>query len=244
MNKFILFFLSFFWMQFVMAASVNPQMQEANEAYQANEFEQAIEIYEQLISDGYNTKVLLYNLGNAYYRNGQIGRAILHYERAALIAGKDKDIRHNLTVARQQLQDDIEVLPEFFLARWWHQIRMQLSSGAWTVLGLLFLWGGVAGLVVWLMAASRNRKKMGFLVGIVLLVLSVLPFALAQSRIALLKHSGKAIVLPSEVVLHSAPDPASAEVLKLHEGTKVSLVDQIGDWHKVNLQNGEQGLAQ
>ena len=82
---------------------------------------------------------------------------------------------------------------------------------------------------------------MGFFLGTPLLVLSILPFSLAANRIKLEKNSKTAIVLSTETTLRSAPDAQSAEILRIHGGLKVKLLDRIGDWEKVRLQNGEEG---
>jgi SH3-like domain-containing protein len=100
---------------------------------------------------------------------------------------------------------------------------------------------GIAGLVFWLFAKEREQKVRGFVAGLTLLALCILPFTLASSRINMEQNSRMAILMTSEAVLRSAPDPESAEILTIHEGLKIDLLDQISDWYKVRLQNGEEG---
>lgn len=225
----------------VLGQTPSDRMREANDAYLSKQYQPAAEIYEALLGDGYASAALHYNLGNSYYRLGELAPAILHYERALRYRPHDRDIRHNLSVAREQLPDELDVLPEFFLRRWWRSGAFALSAVSWSVLGLIMLWLGVAGLVVWLFASERRQRKRGFITGLVLLCLCILPFAMASSRVKLQEDSGMAILMTPEIVLRSAPDEQSAEVLTIHAGLKVELLDQISDWYKVRLQNGEEG---
>lgn len=217
------------------------RMLAANDAFQSKQYKSAVEMFETLREDGYSSAILYYNLGNSYYRLDDLALAILNYERALLLKPHDRDTRHNLEVARQQLQDDLEVLPEFFLWRWWRGLAFTFSSTLWSVIGIGLLWLGIAGLVLWLFAKEREQKVKGFVAGLTLLTLCILPFSLATSRINMQESSRMAILMTSEAVLRSAPDSESTEILTIHEGLKVDLLDQISDWYKVRLQNGEEG---
>ncbi len=213
---------------------------QANEAYRKKAYEEAIKGYEELLAAGYEEAKVHYNLGNAYYRQNKLGPAILHYEKASLMAPGDEDIAYNLKLAREKLPDKIETLPEFFLTRWWRNMAVSLSTTAWSVLALLTLWAGIAGFIIWLLAGQRKFKKLGFLLGILLVIFSVLPFSLAASRAKLDRDSGFAIVLAAETDLVSGPESTNS-ILKIHEGLKVKVVDTIGEWKKVILRNGEEG---
>ena len=106
---------------------------------------------------------------------------------------------------------------------------------------MIFFWLGMGGLMLWLAGRSRQQKKTGFIFGLLLITISLLPFYLAFDRKKQESNSGLAVIMAAEVNLRSAPDESSAAVLLLHEGTSVDLTDQIGEWYKVELQNGEQG---
>ena len=184
---------------------------------------------------------MYYNLGNSYYREGQKAKAILYYERALKIDPNDEDTQHNLKVARRSLLDNLEVLPSFFLSRWWNGLRQAMGSGAWSIFGILLVWLGIGGIILWIWGDSRKKKKLGFVLGLCLIALSLLPFSLANSRNAYEQNTGYAIVMEEAIDLRSAPDSESANILQIHEGLKVALLDRIGEWYKVKLENGEQG---
>lgn len=217
------------------------RLEQANTAYQAQQYTAAIEQYESLVTDGYRSAELYYNLANSYYRQGQLGRAVLFYERTLLIAPRDTDAKYNLAVVRSQLQDKAVPLPPFFLAQWWNNFSLLMPSGAWSALSIVLLWLGVAGLIAWLLALTRRQKKLGFVLGVVMLSLSGLLLLVSAHRLALEKNSARAVVLEAEIMLYSAPDVQSQPIREIHEGITLQLLDKIGDWHKVALPTGEQG---
>lgn len=223
------------------AAAPSASLASANQAYQKKDFTTAIQQYEAILQQGYQSEALYYNLGNSYYRTNDLGKAVLNYERALLLDPNDADTQHNLQLVQSQLPDEIEPLPTFFLTKWWNTLGGLLSAQAWSVLALILLWLGIAGLTIWLLGRVRQYKKIGFIVGISLLIISLLGFSLANDRIHTIKNSGRGVVLQKEIVLRSAPDTQSKEVLVLHAGATVKVLDQIGDWYKVSLRDGMQG---
>ena len=72
-----------------------------NEAYREGDFEKAIAHYEQLITDGVRNGRVHYNLGNAYFKNEQLGPALLNYYRAEKLMPGDDDIRQNIEMANE-----------------------------------------------------------------------------------------------------------------------------------------------
>ncbi len=214
---------------------------KGNEAFQQKNYEAAAMHYEQVMESGFNSPELEYNLGNAYFRMGNTGKAILHYERAMVMSPNDGDVKHNLGVARQQVKGEIEALPEFFLSRWWKLIRNAAGSGVWGILALVLWWAGAAGLILWQTGRTRKQRKAGFLAGLSCLLISLLPFSLALSRVKYESKTNYAIVLEPTAVLRSAPDDSGSDILNLYEGTKVKLQDELGGWWQVKLANGETG---
>lgn len=242
--RYLLIILSFVLVSnIVYAADGSPQelWQEANKAYKAEQYKEAIQKYESILSTGNYSKELYYNLGNSYYQEKQIASSILHFERALKISPYNKDVQYNLSIAKLELADDIEVLPPFFLAAWWKNIHQLTSSTSWAILSILMMIIGVAGLIMWLIGQDRSQKKRGFIGGISLIALSLLFLGLAFSQSVEENNSGEAIIMTQEINLQSAPESQSNTILQLHEGTKVTILDQIGDWYKVLIANGEQG---
>ena len=110
--------------------AVTPEM--AAQAYRDQDYKRSIELYETLIQaeldDHRESAQLYYNLGNAYFRDNQLGKAILNYERAHLLDPGDGDIRHNLRFANNRTEDRIIPASNLFLTNWFRGVRDLFSS--------------------------------------------------------------------------------------------------------------------
>ena len=213
----------------------------ANKAFQAKNYPEAIAQYEQLLAEGYRDEALYYNLGNSYYAAGQVGKAILHFERALLLDPDDENTRYNLAVARYHVQGEIDPVPPFFLLKWWRAARSAMSPSAWGILALLLFWAGLGGLTLWQLGKIRQHKKRGFLAGFIAIALSLVPLSLALSAYQHRNDTDEGILVVQQASLKSGADETSQELRLIYEGTRLELLDQINIWYKVRLENGETG---
>ena len=216
-------------------------VESANEAYIAGDYSSAISEYEAILAEGNESADLHYNLGNAYFRKGSIGKAVLHLEKAKQFNPRDKDILHNLDIVKKSTVDQFEVIPVFFMSQWLQNIQKLLSPNAWAILGLLFLWAGVFGLILMFRGKDRKIRKQGFIVGSILLLICILPLSLGFSSARQLNDSERGVLINKVSTMKSAPDPESETILELHEGTSFNILDEIGTWKKIHLSNGEEG---
>lgn len=216
-------------------------LQAANQAYQKKEYEEAIRKYEEILLQGYHSEALYYNLGNACYRNGELGRAILNYQRALKLDPDDENTLHNLEVAQSQLPDQVVRIQQSGVVKGWLSVQNALSTLSWSCAGLALLWLGGAGLAGWLLVGSPRRKKWALAGGILLISLSLLPFLLAYGRSQQEFFSDLAVVMAEETRLRAAPEEDSKEIRKLSEGATVEILDAIGAWNKVRLDDATEG---
>lgn len=231
----------FFLLPIINATTPQDLFVQANEAYTKGQYQQAIETYEKVLATGNFSNEIYYNLGNAYFKTKQKGKAVLNFERALLANASDEDAAYNLAIVNQQLADNLEQVDAFFLKKWWQSFHKITSSGFWSFFTLAFLWLGIGGFILWLLSKERAKKKQGFIGGIVLLLLSLLFFLAARSQATFEQNSQMAILVTPTIDLRNGPDEKSTSLLKIHEGLKVELLDQIDTWYKVKLSNGEQG---
>jgi len=230
----------YFWVLQASWLLAQQPMEEAIAAYQQANYEAAIALYEEVLASGQHSADLYYNLGNAYYKAGLKGKAVLHYERALLLDPGSTEARENLTFVQAQIPP-IEQVPPFFLKAWKETVQALLPARIWAVSGLLLLWMGAAGVILWLLGQSRERKKQGFSLALAGFLLCTAPLWLAFSRKQAETNSPFAIVLTDGGKLHAAPGEESEERLILAEGWKVECVEQLNDWYKIKLANGEMG---
>ena len=214
---------------------------EANKYAENEEFSKAAETYQQLLKTGVQSAEIEYNLANTYLRMNELGEAILHYERAALLAPGDADIAQNLRLARERIESDIAPTPTFFLADTWNGLQDSLSSGLWSVLFLLVLAAAVGGFILWQLGTERTRRKQGFFAGVGLLPVALILFLLASGKARKEYNSGLGIVMTNKVALHAGAEENSPVIRELREGMKVKVSDNINNWYKVKLVNGEEG---
>lgn len=208
----------------------------ANGAYEQGDFERAIELYRQLIAgDGVDGRVH-FNLGNAYLRNGDLGRAIASFRRSRSLLPRDEDIRANLAFARKSAKDAIAPPePSTVLATllFWHY---HLGPAELVVLVLMInlcFWG------LWIVRLLRSRSELLNWLQIVLLLglLATGGSVLARQLFA----RPVAVIVPPEIEAHTAPDDASVVRFKLHAGTEVRIRDRRDRWLRISLPDGQQG---
>lgn len=233
----------FLWLtlQYLGLAANPASFEAANQSYQNGDYTEAIQQYEALLGEDYLSADLHYNLGSAYFRKNELAKAVLHFEKAALLAPRDQSIQHNLDVIRKKLPDQLDVIPDFFVSKWWTSTQQLAGPCIWAGICLLIVWAGGAGFILWVRGKNRKLRKQGFILGLVLSILSFLPMALGFSAAKAQKHSGRAVLMAAETSLKSAPDEMSEDILTLHAGTSLILLDEIGEWKKIRLCNGEEG---
>lgn len=219
---------------------VNP-IQEANELYQTGEYNKAIQSYEFVLDTHLEAPEIYFNLANAYYKTGQIAPAILNYERAKLLSPEDEDIQYNLELAQKHVIDKLEVLPEFFVTTWVSGLWNSLSANFWSYLSIGFFFFCLILFSLYLYSNQRRLKKIGFFFASLCLVFSIVFFNFASKKNTQLTQREYAIVFSPSVTVKGSPDDSGTQLFLLHEGTKVKVLEKLGDWRNIQLSDGNQG---
>ena len=224
-------------------SSNNPDelWQIANTAYNAGNYAQAEECYTRIVEQGLHSAALYYNLANAHFKQDELGKAMLYYNRALRLRPNDEDIRHNLEYAEQSTKDSIEEIPEFFLKTWIKSLRGALSCTAWSILSLLMLVAALVCGLLYLLAQRLSLRKIGFYLMTVTALLFVVTTAFAWSERNMLVERSEAIIMNSAVSIKSSPDRSATELFVLHEGTKVTIGETIDGWAEVRIADGRKG---
>lgn len=214
----------------------------ASEAYAQGQWSQAIEAYEQIDAMGLESAALYCNIGNAYYKEGYVSKAVLYYERSLKLDPSYSDAEHNLELVNAGLQDKFDPVPVFFFTKWMKDICYSLSSDVWAVIFLVFLAITLAMVLMFMLSASVAGRRTGFFAGLVtcLLMVFALTFSIWQKKDY--EAAAYAVVMKGVVTAKSSPSlENSKDLYLLHEGTKVEVLDVMGDWSNVALIDGRQG---
>lgn len=244
-RPFFLFCLSMIALGFspVTASAQTPTalFQQANEDYQNSDFKQAAEKYDSLVRMGYKSAELYNNLGNAYYRLGYVAPTILAYERAALLAPADDEIRHNLTIARSLTADNIIPLGESLSERVINGIGGTLPIGAWSVGAIVFAWGALILFALFLYSFRTSAKRWAFYGFIISLVVGLACYGLQKHEENQIKENPYSIVTVSNITAKSEPSLSGGDAFSIHEGTKVRVEETLNKWTKIRLADGKTG---
>ena len=213
----------------------------ANTAYVNGEYANAITLYDSILNSGYVSYKLYYNLGNAHFKEGSVGNAILNYERALRLRPTDNDIKHNLKVANGYVKDKIDVVPEFFVSTWIRSLRMSLSSNTWAIISVAFFALALAATLIYLLSKRLVFRKAGFYTAIVSLLIFIMSLTFSAVGKRQMLRSDEAVVMQGATSVKSSPDNASKELFIIHEGTKVEVVRTIGEWCEIMISDGNKG---
>ena len=224
------------------AQRVDPLVDSANNAYAEQNYEKAVGFYEKVLEKDLESAELYYNLGNAYYKLHDIASAILNYERARQLAPNDEDIQYNLELARKQITDKIEPIPEFFLLRWSKKALNLFSSNAWALMSLISFIAFLVLFSVYLYSGKLGVKKSSFWIAIIALIISIASFSFSYQQKQDLVNSREAIVFSQKVTVKSSPSESGTGLFVIHRGVKVYVVDnEIKGWYEVKLADGNKG---
>lgn len=239
--KRILVFILFLMPGLTFAVDPEITIAKANKAYAEGFYANAAELYKSVITAGYESVDLYYNLGNACYKQNDFASSILYYEKARKLDPGNEDVNFNLRIANLKITDKIEPIPELFYKRWYRKLIESFSVDKWSRFGLAFLCLGLIAGLFYVVSKNLLLRKTGFWLGIVFIFVSLFSFLFAWQSYDDIMHRKEAIIFTPTVTIKSSPDEKSIDLFVLHEGAKVELIDNIGNWYEIRIANGSVG---
>ncbi len=215
-----------------------PSFAEANAKYEAGDFKAAAGSYEAILGSGKASPELYYNLGNAYFRLGQKGKALLAYERALRILPRDKDIQWNVTILKSVLTDRLEAPGENLLVFWLRQVvaLFTVDELAAATTALLLLFFGMV-LLTFLLPALRLLPQFIQALTIPVLVAVAILFVFKWWDV----KDPKVVILEREVLARYGPSQRETKSFLAHEGAEAKILDEAKEWFYVVLPNRSTG---
>lgn len=223
------------------AETAEQYFDQANQAYQQGKFVDAIQKYEQIVQSGTTSGELLYNLGNAYYKAGNVSKAIVNYERALKLLPNDDDVRHNLQLANLMITDKTEPTPRLFVWDWWDAIKSSFTLNSITWLCYVFFVMMIGAIGLAMLAPSYAKRRAAFLGGLVCAAVLTFSGLIFVGKLNAVQSTDTAIVTITVTTVKNSPDANSTDAFVLHSGVKVLITDRVNEWFKIRLADGKVG---
>ena len=236
-----IFILFLFITPEIIGQDLENQVDLGNKYFTEGEFEKAIQVYEKILDSGFEAADLYYNLGNAYFKSNKLNYAILNYERAILLSPNDEDIQHNLELTRTFTVDKIDNLPRLFIRQWHYEFVQLFSTDFWALFSIITFITFLMLFSLYLYIDVFRVKKFSFWLSIVFLFISVSAFVFSYHHKEIVTNHNAAIVFSPVVMVKSSPDETGTNLFVIHEGIKVSVVDSLGNWTEIKLNDGNKG---
>ena len=210
-----------------------------NRLFDQERYEEAVQVYETLLRE-VEHPYLYYNLGNAYFRVGEIGKAVWAYEKGLQFKPRDKDLRFNLDIVKARVVDRITLPEGFFLVDIYRALKKQVTLYDLLLLGGVFL--AVCTLLYFLSAFRFLPVKIGRRMMGLFLVFAVLSHGMALDKYWEITDRQEGVVVTPLVNVRSAPvEREEMVIFQVHEGLKVEITNQQPDWVEIILLDGKKG---
>ncbi|QDO93041.1 tetratricopeptide repeat protein [Formosa sediminum] len=220
---------------------LNSVFEQANTLYNEGKYAEAIDKYQSILDSGMHSSELFFNLGNAHYKLNHVGPSVYYFEKALELAPNDKDIKNNIAYARNMTIDAIDVVPEVGISKLFNSITSVLSFDGWAILAVTMFILFVVLFISYYFAEYTNKKRIAFTTSLTVLCIGFLALFFAFHNYNIKQNDNPAIIFAQESEVRSEPNLSSQEAFKLHEGTKVQVLDTVNNWKKIKLSDGKTG---
>ncbi len=242
-EKFLLILLFFSGIEAVSGqpAALQDSLAKGNQLYSSGKYADAAKTYEAIAAKGFDSFELYYNLGNALYKSNNITFAILNYERALKLSPNSEDARFNLEMAKKQVVDNIDLLPEPGFLRWWHELIKSRPADSWASHTLVSFFLFLLFFALFLFATTIRNKQLTFWLAIIALAYSLLTFSFGSAQRSNFVNHNSGVITERSVRMKGSPSETGTELFILHEGLSVQIIDKLGDWIEIRLADGNKG---
>ena len=207
------------------------------DAYRKGQYDLAIQEFESILLDNWDSPELYYNLGNAFYRSVNIAGAVWAFESCLKLSPTNEDAKYNLKLANLKVIDRMDSPEPPIYLKWYLSIKEQFTPSTWINISLcIFLFFSI------IMPASRMTSSsiLQHLRGSIILVFFVSLFLTIHS-IWTDNSLSLGVIYTTKVEAHSEPNVFSTRLFEVHEGLRVSINQAVDDWVEIELLDGKTG---
>jgi tetratricopeptide (TPR) repeat protein len=236
-----IFYILLFLFSFGLLAQNQTLFEKANTLYNEGKYAEAIDNYSAILETEKHSADLYYNLANAHYKLNNIAPSIYYYEKALLLNPNDDDIKNNIAFAKNMTIDAIDIIPDAGFSKLLKTTTNKMSFDAWAKIAVVLVICFVILILVYYFTYSTLSKRLAFISSTSALILAFIALLFAFHKYNLDKKDNPAIVFAQESKVKSDPNNRSEESFRLHEGTKIQVIDTYNDWKKIKLSDGKEG---
>ena len=210
----------------------------ANKLYQEGKYQQAADEYNKILTGGRQSGPLYYNLGNCYFKLGLLGKTILFYEKAKRLIPYDPELEFNYHYVHSLLKDKITAPRSIWLIQKYRAFMQLFSFSQWLVLSIICWLLLIAVLTATVSLPGPKRFLRYAAICLLALLLIAVISAVYRYQTA---QKAAAIVLAKEIPVRYGPGEGEVEAFLLHEGCKVTVKKESGNWYQIQLPDGKSG---
>lgn len=235
----------FYILVFLIGATTSAQnealFEQGNSLYNEGNYKESIKKYESILNNGEHSAELYYNLGNAHYKLNHIAPSIYYYEKALQQKPNDREIQNNIAFARNMTIDAVEGIPEVGFSKFVNNVSKSMTFERWAIVSITLVVCFVILFLMYYFTHASSRKRLAFIGSMASIVLAGFALVFAFHNYDLMEQDKPAIIFAQESQVKSEPNLRSTEAFKLHEGTKVQVLDTVNNWKKIKLADGKTG---
>lgn len=216
--------------------------EKGNALYQKGQYQQAVDVYENIIKeDKLHSAELYFNLGNSYYKLNKVAPSIYNYEKALVLKPNDPDVLNNLKFAKKLTIDEIKEIPKVGFAKLIQNFTGIFDYNTWAKISIGIAFAFLLSFIGYYFSQRTLAKRIYFVGMFVLFLALLLSVSAAITERNHYNNDRPAIVFAELSEVRSEPQKAGAAIILLHEGAKVYVIESVGQWKKIELTDGNEG---
>lgn len=234
-------YILLYFVHALLFAQAEEAFELGNNLYKEGNYKEAVQQWESILDENLHSSELYYNLGNGHFKLNNIGASIYYYEKALQLAPGDRDIKNNLSFAQNRLIDVIEPLPKSVFTKWYYNTIGLFSYDTWASIAVVTVFIFVLLFISYYYTRQSSKKRLFFSTSLSVLFLALVAFSFAYITHSNALQKNEGIIFSERVPVKNEPTNRSDAAFYLHEGSKVQIIDEDGDWYRIELADGNDG---
>ena len=222
---------------FAVEEGISQYYKNGIDAYKKGQYDLAIQEFESILSNNWDSPELYYNLGNAFFRSGNTAGAVWAFESCLNLSPTHSDAKYNLKLANLKVIDRMGLPDPPLYLQWYLGLKERFTPTTWINITLFIV-------LLFSLTVTVNRLFLFSLVqnlrGIILTIFFISLFLTFHS-IWTDNSLNLGVIYSLKAEVRSEPNTFSTRLFEVHEGLKVSINQLENDWVEIELLDGKTG---